>query len=177
MSRAPGTPLHQRKGLRQLVKFCIVGASSTIVDKGVLWLLLNKYFWLPWWYCASASFVLAVTNGFIWNRHWTFRAHDHAKIHEQYPKFVLTNIIGLLLNLSFTKIFLILFTGQIVHKVANPEPKLVIYASLCAIPFVVVWNFSASKYWTFRAPTVLQETPQETPLETPPAGDVNTSLS
>ena len=33
--------LVQRPGVRQLVKFCLVGATSTVIDKGTLWILVN----------------------------------------------------------------------------------------------------------------------------------------
>lgn len=143
------------RALRQLIKFCIVGATSTVIDKGTLFALLS---WaelnapdVPWWGCATVSFCLAVTNGFFWNRHWTFRARAHGPASAQYGKFVLSNLIGLFLNLSFTKLFLVFFTGKIAHTV-NPDPKQVLFASLCAIPCVVIWNFSVAKFWTFKAP-------------------------
>lgn len=142
----------RRGGVRQLIKFCIVGLSSTIVDKGSLWLLLTYIIpQAPWWVSATISFCLGVTNGFTWNRLWTFRARHHASMHSQYSKFVLTNVVGLFLNLGLTKIFLVMLTGQVVHE-QNPAPLLVITASLCAVPIVVIWNFAAAKYWTFRAP-------------------------
>lgn len=152
MSADVNPSLLQRQGVRQMVKFCLVGATSTIVDKGILWVLLRSLPLLPWWVSQSISFCLAVTNGFIWNRRWTFKSDDHATVKEQYPKFVATNIVGLILNLSITKFFLILITGQVLHHGGNPEPIKVILASFCAVPIVVFWNFAASKYWTFRAP-------------------------
>lgn len=145
---------HQRKGLRQLIKFCIVGASSTIIDKGTLWILLTRIMpQAPWWMSMTISFCFGVTNGFFWNRRWTFEAHSHknSKMHAQYSKFFLTNIVGYMLNIGITKLFLVLFTRQVVH-VVNPDPLHVLIASMCAIPFVVLWNFTAAKYWTFRTP-------------------------
>lgn len=142
----------KRDGVQQLIKFCIVGATSTVLDKGVLWLLLNRVLPLaPWWVCSSLSFCLAVSNGFFWNRRWTFRAHGegHESARRQYLKFFATNMVGLALNLGITKLFLIVFTGQFLHR-ANPAPMHVLIASLCAVPFVVVWNFTAARYWTFK---------------------------
>lgn len=142
----------QRRGVRQLIKFCIVGASSTVVDKGTLWLLLNRLAPLaPWWLSATLSFCFGLSNGFFWNRRWTFRAQELGGTRNQYFKFALTNTVGLILNLTITKMFLMLLTGQVVHG-DNPAPNTVLLASICAIPFVVVWNFSAAKYWTFREP-------------------------
>jgi len=151
------TPLHQRSGVRQLVKFCIVGLSSTIVDKGTLWLLtkplqlLTRLHWMPWWSWIVLTFCLGVTNGFIWNRRWTFRAQGHGSAQAQYTKFFATNAVGLLLNLIITKLFLVFFTGQLAAA-QNPDPNALLIANISAIPFVVIWNFSAAKYWTFRAP-------------------------
>lgn len=159
-----GVGLLQSRGVRQLIKFCLVGATSTIVDKGSLWFLLKQFPTVPWWMLSTISFCLGVTNGFTWNSRWTFRSQENATVNfkEQYPKFLLTNIVGLLLNLGITKFFLVLFTGQVLHTHGNPTGAQVIIASLCAIPIVVFWNFTASKYWTFRAP---RPTPDETMIE------------
>jgi putative flippase GtrA len=145
--------LLQRPGTRQLFKFCLVGVSSTIIDKGTLWLLLYRITpGTPWWASATMSFSLGVTNGFVWNRRWTFRAQRQATVHRQYASFVFTNLTGLGLNLALTKLVLIFLTGQLRHVGGNPEATKVLVASVSAIPCVMVWNFAASKYWTFRSP-------------------------
>ncbi len=138
--------------MRQLIKFCIVGASSTVIDKGIFWLLLNAFPLVPWWVMQSISFCFGVSNGFFWNQRWTFRAHKQGATRSQYSKFFLTNVIGLGINLLITKGFLFLFTGKFIH-VVNPDKKTVLIASLCAVPIVVVWNFGASRLWTFKAPS------------------------
>lgn len=141
-----------RGGLQQLIKFCVVGFSSTIVDKGLLYLLLKNLPLVPWWICATVSFCFGVTNGFWWNRHWTFKARGHGSFKAQYSKFFVSNLVGLMLNLGFTKMFLIFFTGKLSHGLENPDPNQVLIASLCAVPCVVLWNFTAAKFWTFKAP-------------------------
>jgi len=141
----------QRRGVRQLVKFSLVGATSTLVDKGTLWILLNDVLpQQPWWVSATISFSLAVTNGFVWNRRWTFRAQDQADTRTQYTMFLASNLVGLVLNLALTKAFLIVVTGKVLQLGEDPDPNAVLIASICAVPFVVVWNFALSKYWTFR---------------------------
>ena len=132
-----------RGGWLQLIKFCVVGLSSTIVDKGLLYLMLKNLPLVPWWICATVSFCFGVTNGFFWNRHWTFKARGHGSFKAQYSKFFASNLVGLALNLGFTKVFLIMFTGKLSHGMENPDPKQVIIASLCAVPCVVIWNFGA----------------------------------
>lgn len=145
------TPFWQRDGVRQLVKFCIVGGSSTIVDLGSLKVLLGLANHLPWWLLSAFTFCLGVTNGFIWNRLWTFK-HLAGDVKKQYPMFIATNIIGLGLNLLVSKGFLVLLTGHLVHAGGNPPSNLVLTARLGALPIVVLWNFTAAKYLTFRKP-------------------------
>ena len=145
--------------MRQLIKFCVVGASSTVVDLGILRFLLLTFPLMPWWISQSISFCFGVTNGFFWNRKWTFEAEKGGAGATQYSKFVASNVIGLLLNLAISKGFLILFTGQLAHGV-NPAPEKVLLAKLCAIPIVVVWNFSAARFWTFRAPKPVETAPE-----------------
>jgi putative flippase GtrA len=150
--------LHQRAGVQQLIKFCVVGATSTVIDKGSLWVFLTIFpSTVPWWVSQTLSFCLGVTNGFVWNRLWTFRARGegHSSGRKQYVKFFASNSIGLMLNLSITKLFLILITGKVLHQ-GNPEKIQVILASMCAIPIVVFWNFFAAKYWTFKSSTIAE---------------------
>ncbi len=156
---ADTSALLRRTGTRQLVKFCFVGASSTLIDKGTLWVLLSVMPRTPWWISASMSFCLAVTNGFVWNRRWTFRARRYGSLRAQYAMFVATNLVGLMLNLGLTKLFLIFFTGQLRHIGGNPKAIKVLIASLAAVPCVTLWNFAASKYWIFR-PTAAEAPPE-----------------
>lgn len=145
----------------QLVRFCLVGATSTVLDKCVYYIVLSAYPELRWYLAQSIAFVFGVTNGFFWNRIWTFRDHQHDPLRQQYPRFVATNVVGLILNLLITKAFLMLFTGQLIH-VTNPPKFTAIVASLCAVPIVVIWNFTAARLWTFKAPkkSALAPTPQ-----------------
>lgn len=137
--------------MRQLIKFCLVGASSTVISLGISALLLNTFPALAWYFSQTIAFCFGVTNGFIWNRLWTFKAQNLGSPKQQYPKFVFTNVIGLVLNLMITKGFLVLFTGQILHQ-QNPDTRTALLAQMCAIPIVVIWNFTAARFWTFRAP-------------------------
>lgn len=142
--------LFQRLLRGRLLKFCLVGLTSTIIDMSILAVLLKHATMLPWFVSQSISFVFGVTNGYIWNRRWTFASNDHDDMRRQYPKFVATNIVGLSLNLLITKGFLILFTGQLTHD-AGRDANIILISKLCAVPIVVIWNFSASRFWTFKS--------------------------
>lgn len=152
MTLAAVRRLPQRRGVRQFVKFCLVGATSLFIDKRTLWFLLNEGLpRSPWWISATLSFTLAVTNGFVWNRTWTFRADTHAhRRRTQYGMFFATNLVGLALNLALTQLILTLFADHLPYIGGTPHASDVLLASILSVPIVVAWNFAASKYWTFR---------------------------
>lgn len=143
----------QRRGLRQLVKFSVVGASSTFIDKATLWAPTKHVLrGAPWWVCAMISFTIAVTNSFFLNRAWTFRAGGDAGARRQFWMFLASNLVGMALNLLLTRVFLAVVWAHVLRHEQHSEATEVVLASVLAVPFVVLWNFAASKYWTFRAP-------------------------
>jgi putative flippase GtrA len=159
----------QRKAIRQFIKFCIVGASSTVITFSVYAFLvyhlhLDKLMhnWLAGsprlqelvtgyqlyvQVAAFAGWLFGVTNGFIWNSRWTFRQNDPDKRKSQYIKFVLVNVVGLLLNQTILFIVLqILIAGKTTSE-KGMEPLI---AFAVATGVVVFWNFFANKHWTFK---------------------------
>ena len=171
------TALASRPGPRQFVKFCIVGASSTIIDFTIFNLLvengiLAQLGLLHRGFSPAAaltcSFLVAVSNGFLWNSRWTFRqSRGNAK--KQYPKFVATNIVGWVLNLSIATLALMTAAHlhlTHVHHTPAETMRIVAFgtrageigftslalnaAKAAATCVVLAWNFTASKFWTFK---------------------------
>jgi putative flippase GtrA len=148
-----------RPGIQQLLKFCIIGASSFVIDTGLLAFLHYKI-GLSVAVANTISFIVAVTNGFIWNSRWTFkeRAGDAKK---QYPKFLATNIIGWILNLTIMTVAIVVAMQSgvmIVSIIASGQGKsefkpIVLFgAKVIATIFVMAWNFTAAKFFTFKQP-------------------------
>lgn len=152
MAQATSTRLLQSPGTRQFVKFCIIGASSAIIDFAVSFFLIYQLHW-HWILANVCSFIVAVTNGFIWNSRWTFR-NSAGSQQEQYFKFVAVNIVGLALNLLIQKSIIMIYTGKFFAQGTPPKPQLVV-AKLSAIVLVAIWNFFANKKWTFKATEAL----------------------
>jgi putative flippase GtrA len=146
-------PILERRGVRQFVKFCIIGFSSMILDVGIAKFLTYGVHW-HWIAAQILSFAVAVTNGFTWNSLWTFKGLNSSRKRVQYVKFVIVNIIGLALNLGIMKGMFLILTGQVIMP-ANPSETHWNIAKAAAIVIVAFWNFFANKYWTFsedRAP-------------------------
>lgn len=140
--------LAKLRTIRQFAKFCLVGASSAVIDVGLLNVLTHILNW-HWILAQVVSFSLAVTNGFAWNSLWTFRGMNTDSRRTRYAKFYATNVAGLLLNLFVMKAVMFAMTGQLVNP-SRPDPLQLNIAKAVAIVVVSVWNFTASKYWTFR---------------------------
>jgi len=142
-------PLWQHTGLRQFIKFCLIGATSAIIDVGLFTVLTHLH--LHPILARTLSVFVAVINGYTWNSLWTFRGMGKGKEHEKFMKFLAINVVGMGLNLGIMQGVFFLFTG---HFLRTDEPdKLHMYSGLAvAIVLVSLWNFIANKKWTFAHP-------------------------
>ncbi len=129
--------IQRRPGLRQFVKFGIVGAGNTAVDFG-LYLLLTRLVRLQYLSAHGFSFVGAVTLSYVLNKRWTFRDERRPVLSRQLAQFLLVSIVGAGLS-SLTLFGLVQYGGL-------PD----VVAKLLAIVLVLFWNFFANKHWTFR---------------------------
>jgi putative flippase GtrA len=85
---------------------------------------------------AVVAFCVAVTNNFLLNRHWTFRAAD-GRAAFQAPRFLIVSLIAL----GFNLLVLELLVGVVgVHAIPGQAA-----AVLAATPF----NFVGNKLWSF----------------------------
>lgn len=127
--------LIKRRGVRQFVKFGIVGLSSTVIDWSIFY-LLNHYsiYYLT---AKVMSFSVAVVNSFIWNRRWTFRSTDPDRSKE-FTKFLFISLIGLVINALIMYIAVTIF-GQ--RKIVG---------LIFATGITTFWNFLANKFYTFK---------------------------
>ncbi len=115
------------------MKFCAVGASGYLVNLGVFSaLVFAGVHYLP---AALCSFVVAVTNNYWWNRHWTFR-NQRGHLVYQGMRFLLVSLVALGVNLAALSILV---------AVGLPE----VPAQAIAIALVTPWNFVANKLWSF----------------------------
>ena len=132
---AAGAALRRPHNWVQLAKFCTVGATGYAVNLAVFATLIH---WADMHYIPAAvcSFLVAVTNNYIWNRAWTFR-HQRGHIAYQGLRFLVVSTIALAANLAFLAVL-----------VALGMPK--VPAQAIAIVLVTPWNFVANKLWSFR---------------------------
>ena len=131
--------LAQRRGLRQFVKFGIVGSSGLIVNLFVFTVLQH---FTPQWeqraaYNAefSAAFLAGGVSNYFLNRWWTFRSSGHQG--KEALSFLTVSVIALV-------------TGLVVSNALQPvlgHGHRSWFAGTCA---GILVNFFVNKYWTFR---------------------------
>ena len=119
----------------QLAKFCTVGASGYAVNLAVYATLL-KVAGLHYLAAAAGSFLVAVSNNYLWNRVWTFR-HQRGHVAYQGMRFLVVSVVALAANLACLGVLVGLGLGKIV-------------AQAIAIVLVTPLNFVGNKLWSFR---------------------------
>jgi dolichol-phosphate mannosyltransferase len=121
----------------QLFQFALVGASGYVVNL-VVFALLAEGAGLHHIPAAIGAFLVAVTNNFLLNRHWTFRAADgHAGF--QAARFLTVSLVGLGLNLVLLEL--------LISAAGLAE----LPAQALAVALSMPVNFLGNKLWTFDA--------------------------
>ena len=130
-----GAALRRPHNWWQLAKFCTVGASGYVVNLAVFSALV---LWADWHHlpAATASFLVAVTNNYTWNRLWTFRG-QRGHVAYQGFRFLVVAVCALAANLVILETLVWL---------GAPE----IPAQATAIILVTPLNFVGNKLWSFR---------------------------
>jgi putative flippase GtrA len=118
----------------QLAKFCVVGASGYVINLG-MYIALLKWAGLHYLGAAFFSFLVAVSNNYWWNRHWTFRG-QRGHFGYQGMRFVVVSAVALAANLALLRILVALGVGKVL-------------AQAIAIVAVTPLNFVGNKLWSF----------------------------
>jgi len=118
------------------LRFCAVGSISFIIDFSATF-TLKEYLETTPFLANTIGFCLAVSNGYFMNKYWTYQQTGKANI-QQFNKFLLSNLIGLIMNTLIIKILietssLSFFTAKIIATIT-----------------VVAWNFSAATFFIFK---------------------------
>jgi len=155
-----------KRNLKQFLKFAVVGVSNTFIDWAVFFLLTHylSFFQMTSHevIAKSVSFTIAVTNSFIWNSLWTFRG--------EYQEGLKTGAEATVTTVYFGRFFLVSLIGLILNSLifylSRPLGSLIFsriqFAQLTALIIatgtVMMWNFLANKFWTYK---IKKETTQE----------------
>jgi putative flippase GtrA len=131
--------LAQRRGVRQFVKFGIVGASGFIVNLAIFTLLQrlvpNHAQPLQYNLIYTVAFLAGGVSNYYLNRIWTFRSTGHAV--REGAQFLTVSAVALIVGLV---------VSAFVSRWLGHGHRTWFVATVAGI-FV---NFFLNKYWTFR---------------------------
>lgn len=132
----------------QFIRFLCVGFLNTGIDFGVLNTLIyltGKSSGIYFPIFKSISFIIAVTNSYLMNKHWTFKSSENERTGE-FLKFFGVNIIGWGINVGVAT--------YIVNYVSAPSGfSPVLWANIgafSAVAFTLIWNFIGMKFIVFK---------------------------
>lgn len=117
------------------MKFCAVGSSGYVVNLGVYTIALTQA-GLDYRLAATISFLVAVSNNYLWNRVWTFRER-RGHIGGQGIRFLIVSVAAYAANIGLLILLVALGVGEIP-------------AQALAIVLVTPVNFVGNKLWSFR---------------------------
>lgn len=122
----------------QLFHFAVVGGSGYVVNL-IVFTLLTKGADVNHLLAAVGAFVVAVTNNFLLNRHWTFRRQGSKQSHAgfQAARFFTVSLVGLGVNLAILEL--------LVSGVGMAE----LPSQAIAVALATPVNFIGNKLWTF----------------------------
>lgn len=127
--------LTRRHNWVQLAKFCAVGAIGYVVNLAV-YSALVKGGDVHYLLAGACSFVVAASNNYVWNRHWTFR-RQRGHVYAQGARFFVVSLIALGANLGLLHVFITSGLGKLSSQAI-------------AIVLVTPLNFIGNKLWSFR---------------------------
>ena len=132
--------LAQRRGVRQFVKFALVGLTGLIVNLVIFTLLQrvvpNHAGGLEFTAIYSVAFLSGGVSNYFLNRAWTFRSTGH--VGREGLSFLTVSVLALIVGL--------LVSAAIAPELGRGH-KTWFISTLAGI----VVNFFVNKYWTFRA--------------------------
>src|SRR5205809_4642645 len=109
-----GRALRRRHNWVQLAKFSAVGASGYVVNL-VVYTALLRGAGFHYALAATCSFVVAVTNNYIWNRVWTFHA-QRGHVGWQGLRFLIVALVAYAANLALLTGFIALGLDKVLAQ-------------------------------------------------------------
>jgi len=117
-------------------KYCIGGGMSLLIDVGLLY-VFTDFLHIHYLISATLSFIIAASYNYTFQKVLTFKNKDQNCL-KQFMSFVAIALIGLGLNIILLKIQVEWFGIWY------------ILAKIIAAAIVLIWNFLANKFFTFK---------------------------
>jgi len=136
----------------QAAKFILIGILNTLVDLGVLNLLIFVSDISTGFVFSSfkgISFIVAVINSYFWNKFWTFKKSNTVQPGKEFLQFLIVSLIGFGINVGVASLIVNLIGSPFQYSGVSEQ----IWANIGAIIASLVgmtWNFIGYKIFVFK---------------------------
>jgi putative flippase GtrA len=120
----------------QITKYFIVGILNFLLTF-VIFTVMLKLFHINYIISLFTSWLAGVLFSYIANFSWVFKPEAKIIFNHRFIKFIIIGFISVVLNM--------IVLNYIVENIYN-DP---FFIQLLLIPFIVVFNFIGTKYWSF----------------------------
>jgi putative flippase GtrA len=133
--------------VRRISKFVVVGAGNTALSL-VLFNLLIAATSLPASMANAIAYAFGIANSYYWNRRWTFSDSTHLPRSRTLPRFVATNLGGLLIT---TGLVAVLEAFAVSTSLFDGAARVLVLNGIEVVALAVglAWNFTLSRFWVF----------------------------
>ena len=141
----------------QAAKYFLIGILATLVDLGVLNILITATNIATGWHYnlfKGISFIIATFSKYFGDKFWAFEKMEKAGMKKELGKFFLVTMAGLVINVAIAS-FVVNFLG--VHiitlfgsQIWMNEKTIATMGGIAAALGVAVWNFFGYKFIVFK---------------------------
>lgn len=117
------------------LRFCTVGASNTLVDFGVFFLLIT--IGIQYLLAQICSYAAGMANSYVWNRVWTFQVKQQADLKEMF-RFIVLNAAASV------------FTFLLLYFLQESRGLSLFSSKVAATIGGMVITFIGSRLWVFK---------------------------
>lgn len=121
----------------EAIKFTLVGAVNFVITFIVFTGML-KVFRINYLISLITSWFVGMLFSYRYNFVFVFRAEEKIQFRSRFIRYSMASILSVLLNI----IFLRTIVGY-----TDYDP---FYVQMILVPFIVVFNFSTAKFWSFK---------------------------
>ncbi len=148
----------------QIAKFALIGVLNTLVDLGVLSLLIFLFralldinpeakialvFGLSltcYSFYKATSFIIANVNSYVWNKYWTFKQNENKKTFKEFLQFFIVSLIGFVINVfSASYVF-----NYISAPIGLNSDQWGLIGAIVGSIAGLTWNFIGYKFIVFK---------------------------
>ena len=136
----------------RFMKFATVGTMGAAIDFGVANMIIH-FLGLDLVLAGTISFICAVFNNFLWNRHWTYPDSRSRAIHHQLVMFFTVSLVGICIRIPILHfadpLYAKLITSLHLGLAISTDFLARNITLATAVGIVMMWNFFANRYWTY----------------------------